>query len=139
MSDPNKITAPHKTWSEADEVTLLKAAKEFRKRTGSEPKIGTIREFFDKIEGSVAPHLDPDKAYYKLKRLKSKFLLNGSVAPSGAHERVLYNLSKDVWHGLSGGEKKRADAGMIYCINFLYVYWEVLKLRQKRLMQGKLS
>lgn len=119
MSDLNKITSPHKTWSEADEVTLLKAAKEFRARTGSEPKIGTIREFFDKIKGSVALHLDPDKVYYKLKRLKSKFLLNGSVAPSGAHERVLYNLSKDVWRGLSGGEKKRADAGMVYCfINF---------------------
>lgn len=114
MSDTNKITSQHKTWSEADQVTLLKAAKEFRATTGSEPKIGTIRDFFDKIKGSVAPHLDPDKAYYKLKRLKSKFLLNGSVTPSGAHDRVLYNLSKDVWRGLNGGQKTRAHAGMLY-------------------------
>ncbi|XP_078157983.1 uncharacterized protein LOC144553614 [Carex rostrata] len=111
MSDTNKITSHHKTWSEADQVTLLKAAKDFRATTGSEPKIGTIRDFFDKIKGSVAPHLDPDKAYYKLKRLKSKFLLNGSVTPSGAHDRVLYNLSKDVWRGLNGGQKTPAHAG----------------------------
>ncbi|KAJ4816364.1 DNA-binding storekeeper protein-related transcriptional regulator [Rhynchospora pubera] len=119
MSSPSKVTAPHKTWSDADEVTLLRAAKEFRARTGSEPKIATIREFFDKIKGSVAPHLDPDKVYYKLKRLKSKFLLNGDIAPSGAHEKVLYNLSKDVWLGVVGDNKKKkkktkkknADAG----------------------------
>ncbi|KAJ3698939.1 hypothetical protein LUZ61_002644 [Rhynchospora tenuis] len=116
MSSPSKVTSPHKTWSEADEVTLLRAANDFRGRTGSEPKIATVREFFDKIKDSMAPHLDPDKVYYKLKRLKSKFLLNGDTAPSGAHERVLYNLSKDVWRGVVGDNKKKkkkknADAG----------------------------
>lgn len=124
MSEPKKLTSPHKTWSEADEVVLLTAAKEFRARTGSEPRIATIREFFAEIKDSVARHLDQDKVYYKLKRLKSKFFLTGGVPPSGAHESVLYNLSKDVWHGVVGDENTHADVdvGRVNCLIIFFFF-----------------
>lgn len=52
---------------------------------------------FDSIRGSLSPHLDQAKVYYKLKRLKSKFLHAAPAAAAGPHDLLVRDLCYDVW------------------------------------------
>ena len=52
---------------------------------------------FESLRGSLSTHLDQAKVYYKLKRLKSKFLHSAPAATGGPHERRVRDLCADLW------------------------------------------
>jgi hypothetical protein len=96
--------ASQKHWSEADELTLLNAALDFRKRTGRVPRLPDMPEFFESVTGSISPEIDQWTVYYKLKRLKSKF-----QHTDGPSDRRLRNLCASLWgfvlpYDISDGE-----------------------------------
>ncbi|XP_044955249.1 uncharacterized protein LOC123405738 [Hordeum vulgare subsp. vulgare] len=84
-------------WSDADEVALLNAAAAFRGRHGRVPGLPDMGALFDAIRGSISPHIDQPKVYYKLKRLKSKFDHAVPSAVVSRHEQRLRDLCKKVW------------------------------------------
>ncbi|XP_020083494.1 GLABROUS1 enhancer-binding protein-like 2 [Ananas comosus] len=86
-----------KPWTEADEVALLTGAAAFRARTGSVPRLPVMGEFFDSVKGSLSPHLNRDRVYYKLKRLKSKFLHTTADPRGGPHEHLVHDLCAEIW------------------------------------------
>jgi hypothetical protein len=96
--------AAQKHWSESDELTLLNAALDFRKRTGRVPRLPDMPEFFESVIGSISPEIDQWMVYYKLKRLKSKF-----QHTDGPSDRRLRNLCASLWgfvppYDISDGE-----------------------------------
>ncbi|KAG8072549.1 hypothetical protein GUJ93_ZPchr0006g41922 [Zizania palustris] len=105
FADPAAVTAPagsshgavQKLWSDADEIALLAGAADFRARTGNVPRLPDMGPLFDSIRGSLSPHLDQAKVYYKLKRLKSKYLHAAPGASAGPHERRVRDLCASVW------------------------------------------
>uniref|UniRef100_A0A453PQ47 Glabrous enhancer-binding protein-like DBD domain-containing protein n=1 Tax=Aegilops tauschii subsp. strangulata TaxID=200361 RepID=A0A453PQ47_AEGTS len=96
-------------WSDADEVALLNAAAAFRVRHGRVPGLPDMGALFDAIRGSIAPHIDQPKVYYKLKRLKSKFDHAVPSAVVSRHEQRLRDLCKKVW-GANFGLPAEKDA-----------------------------
>lgn len=84
-------------WSDADEIALLNAAAAFRVRHGRVPGLPDMGALFDAIRGSISPHIDQPKVYYKLKRLKSKFDHAVPSAVVSRHEQRLRDLCKKVW------------------------------------------
>ncbi|KAL6861221.1 hypothetical protein ACP4OV_016921 [Aristida adscensionis] len=100
-----------KLWSDADEVALLKGAIAFKARTGFAPRLPDMVDLFESLRGSVAPHLDQAKVYYKLKRLKSKFQHSAPGANSSRHELRVRDLSADLWGAeLAAPIENNADA-----------------------------
>ncbi|KAL5208025.1 hypothetical protein ABZP36_032460 [Zizania latifolia] len=105
FADPAAVTAPagsshgavQKLWSDADEVALLAGAAAFCARTGHVPRLPDMGPLFDSIKGSLSPHLDQAKVYYKLKRLKSKYLHAAPGASAGPHECRVRDLCASVW------------------------------------------
>jgi Protein of unknown function, DUF573 len=77
-------------------VALLKTAVRFRARVGSAPRTPDMEEFFESVKRFLGSGMDQVRVFYKLKRLKSKFLQNNEPL-SGPHERLLYKLSQEVW------------------------------------------
>nr|BBD82394.1 hypothetical protein [Oryza sativa Indica Group]BBD82407.1 hypothetical protein [Oryza sativa Indica Group] len=70
-----RFTDPaEKLWGNADEVVL-----------------------FDSIRGSLSPHIDQAKVYYKLKWLKGKYLHAAPGAFAGSHGRCVHDLCTSVW------------------------------------------
>ncbi|KAJ3695969.1 hypothetical protein LUZ60_001346 [Juncus effusus] len=106
MSHSRKIPT---IWSDSDELSLLKSAREFKNRTGAEPKGLTMREFFEEVKGRIGEHLDLEKVTYKMRRLKVKWLSSRGEVPSGGHERAVYELSDEVWRTDEGDEKARNE------------------------------
>ncbi|KAF7086128.1 hypothetical protein CFC21_089465 [Triticum aestivum] len=96
-------------WSDADEVALLNAAAAFRVRHGRVPGLPDMGALFDAIRGSISPHIDQPKVYYKLKRLKSKFDHAVPSAVVSRHEQRLRDLCKKVW-GANFGLPAEKDA-----------------------------
>lgn len=87
---------PHKSWTENEEVALLRDAVRFRAQTGSAPRTPDMEEFFESVKRSLGSGMDQVRVFYKLKRLKSKFLQTSGPL-GGPHERLLYKLSAEVW------------------------------------------
>jgi len=86
-----------KLWSEADEVALLTGAASFKDRNGIAPRLPDMPHLFEAIRGSLAPHLDHAKMYYKLKRLKSKYQHSVPGDSSTAHEHRVRDLCAALW------------------------------------------
>ncbi|PWZ17032.1 putative transcription factor [Zea mays] len=101
--------AVQKLWSEVDEVALLTGAAAFKDRTGIAPRLPDMGELFESIRGSLAPHLDQAKVYYKLKRLKSKFQHSVLGDSSTAHEHRLRDLGAALW----GAELTRPEENAV--------------------------
>ncbi|KAF3320626.1 GeBP transcription factor [Carex littledalei] len=104
----------HKSWTETEEVALLKAAARFRARTGSPPRTPDMEEFFESVNRSLGSGMDQVRVFYKLKRLKSKFLqANGPL--SGPHERLIYKLSEEVWGSDASAKHEKVLEEMPNC------------------------
>ncbi|KAG8077090.1 hypothetical protein GUJ93_ZPchr0006g45756 [Zizania palustris] len=86
-----------KLWTNADEVALLTGAVSFRARTGVAPRLPDMGPFFQSLRGSISSHLHQAKVYYKLKRIKSKFLHSTPAAASSSHERRVRELCEQLW------------------------------------------
>uniref|UniRef100_A0A0D9VLI4 Glabrous enhancer-binding protein-like DBD domain-containing protein n=1 Tax=Leersia perrieri TaxID=77586 RepID=A0A0D9VLI4_9ORYZ len=84
-------------WSDADVVALLDGAAAFRARTGRVPRFPDMAALYDSIRGSLSPHIDQAKVYYKLKRIKGKYLHAAPGAAAGPHERRVRDLCASVW------------------------------------------
>uniref|UniRef100_A0A0E0NLF3 Glabrous enhancer-binding protein-like DBD domain-containing protein n=1 Tax=Oryza rufipogon TaxID=4529 RepID=A0A0E0NLF3_ORYRU len=124
FADPAAVTAPaaggqhggavQKLWGDADEVALLAGAAAFRARAGHVPRLPDMGALFDSIRGSLSPHIDQAKVYYKLKRLKGKYLHAAPGASAGPHERRVRDLCASVWGAdlepLAEGDDERAAA-----------------------------
>uniref|UniRef100_A0ACD5YUT7 Uncharacterized protein n=1 Tax=Avena sativa TaxID=4498 RepID=A0ACD5YUT7_AVESA len=96
--------AVQRQWNDADELALLTGAAAFRVRNGHVPRLPDMGALFDYLRGSLSPHLDQAKVYYKLKRLKSKFEHAAPSAAASQHELRVRDLCGKVWgarHGLS--------------------------------------
>lgn len=89
--------AAQKLWSDADEVALLTGAAAFKEKSGVAPRLPDMGELYEFLRDSIAPHLDRAKVYYKLKRLKSKFQHTAPSATSTPHDRLVRDLSADLW------------------------------------------
>ncbi|CAN6245952.1 unnamed protein product [Urochloa humidicola] len=86
-----------RTWSEADEVTLLEAAAAFRERTGQIPKHRDAGVLLRSIRGSISRHIDEAKVYHKLRGFKSKFWHEALGKSATAHDHLVHDLSAKVW------------------------------------------
>ncbi|XP_051192517.1 STOREKEEPER protein [Lolium perenne] len=89
--------AVQRLWSDADEVALLTGAAAFRARNGHVPRLPDMAALFGYLRGSLSPHIDQDKVYYKLKRLKSKYEHAAPSAAAGKHELRVRDLCGKVW------------------------------------------
>jgi hypothetical protein len=89
--------AVQRLWSDADELALLTGAAAFRARNGHVPRLPDMGALFDYLRGSLSPHIDQDKVYYKLKRLKSKFEHAAPSAAASKHELRMRDLCNKVW------------------------------------------
>ncbi|TVU12121.1 hypothetical protein EJB05_45748, partial [Eragrostis curvula] len=89
--------AAQKLWSDADEVALLTGAAAFKERSGVAPRLPDMGDLYEFLRDSIAPHLDQAKVYYKLKRLKSKYQHSDLGATSTPHDRLVRDLSADLW------------------------------------------
>ncbi|CAM0943879.1 unnamed protein product [Alopecurus aequalis] len=89
--------AVQRLWSDADELALLAGAAAFRARNGHVPRLPDMGALYDYLRGSLSPHLDQAKVYYKLKRLKSKFQHVAPSAAAGQHELRVRDLCTKVW------------------------------------------
>ncbi|KAM0880884.1 hypothetical protein ACQ4PT_033286 [Festuca glaucescens] len=89
--------AVQRLWSDADELALLTGAAAFRARNGHVPRLPDMGALFDYLRGSLSPHIDQDKVYYKLKRLKSKYEHAAPSAAAGKHELRVRDLCNKVW------------------------------------------
>ena len=101
--------AVQRLWSDADELALLAGAAAFRARNGHVPRLPDMGALFDYLKGSLSPHIDQAKVYYKLKRLKSKFQHVAPSAAAGQHELRLRDLCIKVW-GANFGLPAEDDA-----------------------------
>ncbi|KAJ1699779.1 hypothetical protein LUZ63_008291 [Rhynchospora breviuscula] len=104
----------HQLWTDAEEVALLKAAVRFRARTGSPPRTPDMDDFFESVKTSLGSGMDQVRVFYKLKRLKSRFLLTSGPL-KGPHERLLYKLSAEVWGSEATGKNGREVEEMPSC------------------------
>ncbi|XP_072953667.1 STOREKEEPER protein-like [Typha angustifolia] len=102
--------ASQKLWTEADEVALLTGAATFRSRTGLAPRRPDMREFYESIKGLISPHLGQDKVYYKLKRLKGKFMKTTEPRDE-PHEQLVYKLSAELWGSEDDNEEEEEEEG----------------------------
>jgi hypothetical protein len=106
--------AAQKLWSDADEVALLTGAAAFKARAGVAPRLPDMSDFYEFLSDSISPHLDQAKVYYKLKRLKSKFQHSAPGASSTLHDRLVRDISADLWgaelaHQVEDGERTVED------------------------------
>ncbi|KAJ4764921.1 GeBP transcription factor [Rhynchospora pubera] len=111
---PASAGGAHQIWTDAEEVALLKAAVRFRARTGSPPRTPDMEEFFESVKTSLGSGMDQVRVFYKLKRLKSRFLLTSGPL-KGPHERLLYKLSAEVWGSEAVGKNGREVEEMPSC------------------------
>ncbi|KAJ3700275.1 hypothetical protein LUZ61_003980 [Rhynchospora tenuis] len=100
------VGGAHQIWTDAEEVALLKAAARFRARTGYPPRTPDMEEFFESVKKSLGSGMDQVRVFYKLKRLKSRFLLTSGPL-KGPHERLIYKLSAEVWGSEANGKNGR--------------------------------
>lgn len=122
--------AAQKLWSDADEVALLTGAAAFKEKSGVAPRLPDMGDLYEFLKDSIAPHLDQAKVYYKLKRLKSKFQHTAPSASSSPHERLVRDLSADLWgaelaHPAEDGEpslEEGADADEAEGLNAIQVH-----------------
>ncbi|KAJ1280794.1 hypothetical protein BS78_04G260000 [Paspalum vaginatum] len=99
--------ATQKHWSDADEFTLLSGAVAFRERHGRAPRLPDMAELFDSITDSISPHIDQFMVYYKIKRLKSKFLHT-----DGPPDPRLRSLCSALW-GVGAGAGVGVGVGVV--------------------------
>ncbi|KAF0902612.1 hypothetical protein E2562_018103 [Oryza meyeriana var. granulata] len=86
-----------KLWNDADEIALLAGAIAFRVRNGFAPRLPDMGVLFESLRGSISSHIDQPKVYYKLKRIKSKFLHAPPLATSSPHKRRVRVLCANLW------------------------------------------
>jgi hypothetical protein len=89
--------AAQKLWTDADEVALLTGAGAIKERSGVAPRLPDMGELYEFLRDNISAHLNQSKVYYKLKRLKSKFQHSAPGAYSTPHDRLVRDLSADLW------------------------------------------
>ncbi|CAL4967193.1 unnamed protein product [Urochloa decumbens] len=113
-----------KTWSDADEVTLLEAAAAFRERTGRVPQNRDAGMLLRSISGSISRHVDEAKVYHKLWRFKSKFWHEALGKFATAHDRRVRDLSAKIWD-FDNTVARDATAAMPVVTEVLEEYWKM--------------
>ncbi|CAN6253142.1 unnamed protein product [Urochloa humidicola] len=113
-----------RTWSDADEVTLLEAAAAFRERTGQIPRNRDAGVLLRSIRGSISPHIDESKVYQKLRRFKSKFWHEAPGKSATAHDRLVHDLSAKVWD-FGNTVARHVPAVMPVVTEVIEEYWKM--------------
>ncbi|KAG1330701.1 putative STOREKEEPER protein [Cocos nucifera] len=77
-------------------VALLRAAIDFRSRTGSIPLPSHMPAFYDSAKASLPTPLTKDQVYNKLRHLRQKFQKAGPPG-SGPNDGLVHELCTELW------------------------------------------
>uniref|UniRef100_A0A0D9WN51 Glabrous enhancer-binding protein-like DBD domain-containing protein n=1 Tax=Leersia perrieri TaxID=77586 RepID=A0A0D9WN51_9ORYZ len=103
--------AVQKLWTGADEVALLAGAVAFRRKHGYAPRLPDMGALYKSIRRSISSHIDKDKVYYKLKRVKSRFQHATPRPNANPHEIQVRVLCEELWGGELAAPVADREAG----------------------------
>nr|XP_010926423.3 smoothelin-like [Elaeis guineensis] len=97
-------------------VALLRAAIDFRSRTGSIPLASHMSAFYDSAKASLLTPLTKDQVYNKLRHLRQKFQKAGPPG-SGPNDGLVHELCAELWGGEDNKDvskdRKKANKGTL--------------------------